>query len=227
MTFDEEMVGWYAPGETTPGRGSNQPANASTCRFLLRMTVRDLNEFIEGAAHEARARGTLEFENFEGVSPAMYNVFDRDSYFQYLRVNPETREAEMVYHLEFLSVDSRQFVFEGRKLMQKDQPAGPDAVREILEDYTTLYYTVSERNSAGLRQAGGGILKFRTFEDLPALGNLAGFLRSFTVSGTDNPLIRVQGQMRFLAFTSQFVQREYDPFALPVNAPAVAKGGAH
>jgi hypothetical protein len=38
---------------------------------------------------------------------------------------------------------------------------------------------------------------------------------SFQVTGTDDPLMQFQARMRFLAFTAQFVQREYDPLALP------------
>jgi hypothetical protein len=79
----------------------------------------------------------------------------------------------------------------------------------VLADYTTLYYSVTENNS----HAGAGVLKFRTFENLAAVGNLAGFLRSFTVTGTDDPVIRLRAQMRFLAFTAEFVMREYDPVA--------------
>jgi len=54
-------------------------------------------------------------------------------------------------------------------------------------------------------------LKFRTFEDLAATGSLAAFLTSFQVTGTGDPTMQFQARMRFLAFTAQFVQREYDP----------------
>ena len=64
------------------------------------------------------------------------------------------------------------------------------------------------------RRMGAVYLRFRTFEDLAAAGNLLDFLRSFQVTGTDDPLLRTQGLLRFLAFTAQFVQREYDPLAL-------------
>jgi len=99
--------------------------------------------------------------------------------------------------------------------MQNDKPAGPDIVREVLEDYTTLYYSVTESVPGESKPRGAGVLRFRTFEDLPALGNLAGFLRSFSVTGTPDPLIRLQAQMRFLAFTGAFVEREYEPLSLP------------
>ena len=62
---------------------------------------------------------------------------------------------------------------------------------------------------------GLGYLKFRTFEDLAAVGNMVGFLASFQVTGTNDPLLQLQARMRFIAFTAQFVQVEYDPLALP------------
>ena len=48
---------------------------------------------------------------------------------------------------------------------------------------------------------------------LAAVGNLAAFLTSFQITGISDPVIQFQARMRFLAFTGQFVQREYDPLA--------------
>jgi hypothetical protein len=56
-------------------------------------------------------------------------------------------------------------------------------------------------------------MKFRTFENAAAVGNLFGFLRSFRVTGTTDPAVQLHGQMRFLAFTARFVQQEYDPLS--------------
>jgi hypothetical protein len=217
MIFDEKMEGWYQPGLASATEQA-RPAGSTDCEFNLRLTIRDLNEFIEGPAHEASAKGTVQFGAFENSTPAVFTVDESRSYFNYLRINPDTREAEMRYHLDFLSTAGRRYVLEGRKYMQKNKPAGPDAPREVLEDYTTLFYTVSDTTNTPAVHLGAGVLKFRTFEDLPAIGNLTGFLRSFTPTGTDDPRIRLQAQMRFLAFTMQFVQREYDPLALPVAA---------
>jgi hypothetical protein len=237
LIFDEEMQGWYFPGMFTskPGRPGDlelparvpadgaAPAGAVECSFKLRMTVRDINEFVEGSAHEAGASGELRFGKFEEYAPAIIVVDPKRSRFNYLRVNEATGEGEMNYHLEFRSIEGRRFIFEGRKYMQKDRSTGPDAVREVLDDYTTLYCHVYE-SGIQLRELGTALLKFRTFEDLPAIGNLAGFLRSFSATGTTDPLIRLQAQMRFLGFTAQFVQREYDPLALPLATRATGRG---
>jgi len=212
MTFDEEMVGWYAPGQTEAA--PERPAGAVDCGFKLRMTVRDLNEFIEASAHEAGARGSIQFGNFDGRGPVSFALDERKSYFRYLSVNPETREAEMQYYLEFTTDAGSRFALDGRKYMQKNRPAGSDAAREVIDDYTTLFGQVYEFAGEERRQKGSAYLKFRTFEDLAAAGSLLDFVRSFQVTGTDDPLLRTQGLLRFLAFTAQFIQHEYDPLAL-------------
>jgi hypothetical protein len=230
LTFEEEMVGWYFPGmaaaaderETAravagviPADGA--PAGAVPCRFRLKMAIPDLSTFIDGAAREARPDGTIRFDTFEGSTPASFRIDDQASSFSYLRVNEASGEAEMRYHLEFQTPDERRYVFEGRKYMERNSPLrrheGRHTIAELLEDYTTLYVRVSRMTDAGEEHLGLAYMKFRTFEDLFAVRNLAGFLRSFTVTGTDDPLMQLQAQMRFLAFTAQFVQREYDPLA--------------
>jgi hypothetical protein len=180
--------------------------------FDGRMTVSDVNEFIDGYAHEASVKGTMTFGAFEGMQPATFAIDESTSRFNYLRVNPATGEAEMRYHIEFALPDGRRFTFQGTKYMQKDGANGPRSIAEILQDYTTLYCHVYEQMSGGaLRETGTAYLKFRTFEDLAAAGSLAAFLTSFQITGTNDPMIQLQARMRFIAFTAQFVEREYDP----------------
>ena len=160
----------------------------------------------------------------QGRSNAVFTVDERTSRFNYLIVNQDSGEAEMRYHLEFDDGD-KHYALDGRKYMEKNgalatasSPANPLAgTRELLDDYTTLFCHISRIESNGaFTEVGLGYLKFKTFEDLAAIGNLAGFLANFQVSGTTDPLIRLRAQLRFLAFTGQFVQREYDPLALPI-----------
>ena len=96
--------------------------------------------------------------------------------------------------------------------MQKDEGPGIRGIQEVLADYTTLFCHIYESGSDGTsKEVGIAYLKFRTFENLVAIGSLADFLRSFKVTGTTDPFRQLQGQLRFLAFTGQFIQREYDP----------------
>ena len=238
MTFDEEMVGWYWPGQQTSGPGrtgdleieqwvpkEGRPAGAVPCSFRVRMNVSDLNEFIEGYEHEASMSGTIQFGAFGGQQKPEYQVAEGRSLFNYLRVNRATGEREMCYHIEFRAGDGKDYVFEGRKYMQKDLPGSRRAPQEVMRDYTTLYVHVYEKGKDGsLKETGTGYLKFKTFEDLAAVGNLAGFLASFRVTGTQNPLIMAQGQLRFLAFTGQFVMQEYDPLAPEIRSAAIGGG---
>ena len=227
MLFDEQMDGWYFPGVFTPAPGrdgdltigaripaAGDPAGSFSCVFAGRMTVTDVNEFIDGYAHEASIKGAMTFGQFEGMNAATFAIDESASRFNYLRVNPATGEAEMRYHIEFAVQDGRRFTFQGTKYMQKDGGGGAGAIAELLQDYTTLYCHVYQQMAGGaLRETGTAYLKFRTFENLVAVGSLADFLTSFQVTGTDDPVIQLQARMRFIAFTAQFVQREYDPLA--------------
>jgi hypothetical protein len=229
MTFDEEMVGWYLPGATTPAPGrdgdlaieqripaSGAPAGAVTCRFDARMTIADINEFVDGYEHQAQIGGTVTFGQFGANAPATFAIDAGNSVFHYLRVNPQTGEGEMRYHIEYLDAGGQRYALDGVKYMQKD--SGYQAVRDLLHDYTTLYTHIARIQPDGTSSdIGIGYMKFQTFEDLAAASNLAGFLTSFQVTGTSDPAMQLQARLRFLEFTAEFVQREYDPLGLPAS----------
>jgi cholesterol oxidase len=225
MTFDEQMVGWYFPGQGTPRPGregdltigehiptAGDPAGAVGCDFSARMTIKDVNEFADGYEHEAQMSGSIHFAGFEGLGDAVLTMDAANSRFHYLRIDPATSQAEMNYHIEFLTHDGRRFLFDGTKYM--DGASGSDAYAALLQDYTTLYCHVHEELKDGsLRETGTAYMKFRTFENLAAVSNLAGFLASFQITGAGDAAIQFQARMRFLAFTAQFVERQYDPLS--------------
>ena len=227
LIFDEQMVGWCWAGQGTPAPGregdltigarvpaDGPPAGATACSFQVRMTIPDVNSFVEGVEHEAGLKGTITFDSLAGQGPGTFTVDESASRFHYLRVNPQTREAEMRYHIEFSTNGGRRFTLEGTKYMQRDGRAGPQMIRQLLEDYTTLFCHIHEHHSDGtVTEFGTAWMKFRTFEDIAAIGNLAGFLASFQVTGTTDPATQLQARMRFIAFTGQFVQYEYDPLS--------------
>ncbi|MCC6861599.1 MAG: GMC family oxidoreductase [Bryobacterales bacterium] len=245
LTFDETMTGWYFEGASAPEPGkqgdlriagrippSGAPEGGVECSFQVRMTVRDVNEFIDGLAHEAGISGTIRFARFHGRSNVTCAVDPNSSSLNYLVVNRTTGEAEMRYRLEFQDEGGTRYSLDGRKYMERTGRGGADAVRELLYDYTTLFCRLSRLDSAGAWQESGlAYLKFRTFEDFAAAGNLAGFLSSFRVTGTAEPLLQLQARMRFLAFTAQFVQSEYDPLSpdtgrLDLDVQAEVRRGA-
>jgi GMC oxidoreductase len=240
MTFAEEMVGSYLPGLSVPaGRegdlaieakipATGQPAGSVECSFQVRMNVQDLNEFLESPEHEARVEGTIHFGDFAGHGEATFHLDPLKSSFNYLRVNPSTQEAEMLYSLYFRDSQGTEYLFHGRKYMQKDLRGGIVGAQEILHDYTTLYGHLTETASG--KELGVGLLKFKTFENVQAIGSFANFLASFEITGTADPFLKAQAKLRFLAFTNQFILREYDPlnveggFFADEVAEAVARG---
>jgi cholesterol oxidase len=225
LSFDENMEGWYFEGASTsqPGYEGDLeitgllPAPADTtanaCSVKLHITARDVNEFVDGFEHEAGVKGTISFGSLQGKANVTFSVDEQASTFNYLIVNSSTGEAEMRYHIEFRSDSGTAYVFQGVKYMERNGAGGAQAIRELLEDYTTVYCHVYRRDGNQLIPIGLAYLKFRTFENLAAMGSFAAFLGSITVSGTDNPLLMLQARMRFLAFTAQFVEREFDPLS--------------
>ncbi len=207
MTFDEEMVGSYHPAEAADA------TLQAACKFNARMVIRDVNEFVDGYQHEASIQGTISFGDFDHRGPAVFAIDESASRFHYLRMNRATAEArdELPHRVRgggwpALLPRRHQVHAEGLEQIRG----------ELLADYTTLFCDVSGSG----RDLGKGVLKFRTFEDLAAVGSLARFLTSFQITGTSDPLVQFQARMRFLAFTGQFVQREYDPLGWPGATPA-------
>jgi len=230
LSFEEKMDGWYFDGATTSQLGyegaseigalvpAADDATANLCSVQLHITARDVNEFVDGYEHEAGMKGTISFGSLGGKKNVTFSLDEQASTFNYLIVNSSTGEAEMRYHLEFRSDNGTGFVFQGVKYMERNGGGPAQAILELLGDYTTVYCQVFRRDGDKLTAIGLAYLKFRTFENLAALGGFTAFLGSFTVTGTDNPLLMLQARMRFLAFTAQFVGREYDPLS-PDSGP--------
>jgi hypothetical protein len=231
MTFVEEMDGFYFPGVHTPAPGragdlTIPTTGGVTCTFNAHMAIDDVNEFVDGYEHEADMTGSITFGDFAGLGPVTFGMDGSASRFHYLRIDPATGEAEMNYHLEFQTATGRRFAFDGVKYMQKDQSSGLIAsIQDVLQDYTTLYCHVTEQLPDGsTNELGVALMRFRTFENLAAVGSLAAFMASFQITGTNDPLVQLQARMRFLAFTAQFVMREYDPLGFPAIAASSSSG---
>ena len=233
LTFNEEMVGWYFEGATTPTPdragdltiasripATGTPAGGVDCKFDLHMTARDVNEFIDGPEHEAEMEGSISFANFLGEPQVTYvGRFAKQPVQLSGCQSRDRRRPKFAITWRSRGPSGRRFYLEGIKYMQKDSGGGIRGMREVLEDYTTLYCHIYEIKAGQPdTQVGLGYLKFRTFEDLAAVGNLVGFLASFQVTGTKDPVIQMQARMRFLAFTAQFVQLTYDPLAPDIGS---------
>jgi cholesterol oxidase len=220
IAFAERMEGWFA---------------GAACQVDLQIEIPDVAAFLADSAHEARCSGSVTFAALPGAGGGTFPIDARRSRLEYLRRNEATGETEIAYSLEF-TAGGRRLSFEGRKYMQKDAGGGVRGVAEVLEDYTTLHVTVLETAAASTavadggsgaagtqrtavpREVGRGLLRFRTFENAAAAGNLADFLLSFRVTGTQNPELKMRARLAFLGLTARFVQQEYDPVSLDVGS---------
>ncbi len=224
LTFDEEMKGFYYHGYTPPAGAdgdrqieAKSSAEGTACELNLRLSARDFNEFIEGWDHEMRIDGDIRFANFNGQGQLICTINGTKSFFNYLRVNPATKEAEMLYRIYFFTGPGQEYCFHGRKFLQKDNDGGRSGIREIVHDFTTLYGRLTDVKAG--REVGSALMKFRTFEDADALRSFGNYLESFRVTGENiNDFVQAQGRLRFLALTNQFVAREYDPVGALLNS---------
>jgi choline dehydrogenase-like flavoprotein len=242
MAFDERMVGYYFPGflpaATQEGErtietkipASGPPGGGVDCSFQAEIGIQDMNEFLDSPEHEATIKGTIQFGDFRGQGAATFTIDADRSTFNYLRLNPQTQITEMRYQIYFQDREKKDYLFFARKYLQRDPRETIAGVEEILHDYTTAYCRLSEIESG--EELGTGLLKFKTFENLAAVENAVKFTSSFRVSGTDNPMFKAQAQLKFLAFTNQFIIHEYEPFSAEEEFTAdevreeVRRGGA-
>jgi cholesterol oxidase len=217
ITFEEKMVGDFYPGEkverdTDIGKLSKTKGKGIECSFRLKMIIEDLDAFVESSDHRAQPVGTIHFGEFAGGKDVTYDVQadPQNTFFDYLRENPGTKEREMRYSLKFTAGNDKTYLLWGLKFMQRNHQGN---VQEILDDYTTLYTRIYELNEDGGRQkeVGAALLKFRIVEDIESIASFMKFLLSFEVIGTNNPFKKIQARNKFNVFTLHFIFREYDP----------------
>lgn len=223
MAFDEQMTGFYFPGflpdpteeadRTIEARvpASGRPEGGVDCSFQVEIGIRDMNEFLENPEHEASIKGTIQFGAFLGQGASTFKVDPDRSSFNYLRKNPQTGTTEMRYQIYFQDAQGKDYLFLARKYLRRDPHQPAAGVQEILHDYTTAYGHLSDADSG--KELGAGLLTFKTFENLAAVESCAAFIRSFRVSGTENAVLKAQAQLKFLAFTNQFIIHEYEPLS--------------
>src|SRR5690606_19570193 len=140
----------------------------SRLRVDLEIEAPDLNELIEGPVHEARVRGTVRFERFEGGFPAVFAVDRRASA---LRYRPAGRPGVggLGCRLVFEDSSSRAFVLEGTA--PEDGGGAFRSPRERLAQWTTLAASLR----SGAVTWGEASLEAEPGEpDTGGLGGLAG-----------------------------------------------------
>jgi cholesterol oxidase len=189
MTFRESMSGFLQRGQQPPDdyRGGAKAGRAAGERaeVALTVTIPDLDVFLNDPNHVASAAGRLVFPPLTSdqgvpVSGGGFNLF-----------SPTDRPGErsIRYLLPFHGTDGQEYLLDGHKVV-----AGGD-----LLDLWTALATLATVIRLGHTQSGPvvatGTLGFSQAEFL-------GVLTSFEVTGTEDPIEKLQARDRFGHFVA-------------------------
>jgi cholesterol oxidase len=187
LTFRETMSGFvglgHQPADDFRGGASAGRRAREGVSLSLTVTISDLDVFLNDPAHTATAGGRLVYPPLTGgqgaaVSGGAFTMF-----------SPADRPAErqITYRLPFLGSDGHDYLLEGHKNVAGE---GPFAVGPAL---TTMYTVIRQGHDAGGPVIATGIVRL-------SWEQLAGLLGSVRVTGTDDPLKKVQAKDRFGKF---------------------------
>jgi hypothetical protein len=178
----------------------------------------DLDALIEEPAHEAELTGGVTIGSLRGervVAPTRGTL-------RLLAVEPSTQIHEFRYEVTFAHRNVRYRVL-GKKYVLADGTESIDPLfdRELLRplrgtalgdaytDTTTVYATVRDDRSGA--SVGSGLMRFETVQSPEAVMSALAFLRSFDVTGTDDPLEKAHALFAFKHFVFGELARIYGP----------------
>ena len=190
LEFTESMSGWIGKGkkEYIEGRISGQRKN-TPIQFSVKITIDDLDHFINLSNHNARLTGTVSFE------PLGNNIPIEDGRFNLFSVDPDEEIRHMTYSFRF-SAEGKKYFLHGHKKITDDPGF------DLMEDMTTLFATIFEGTDETCPVYGSGQLFFN-IQDAPAL------LASMKVNGTWWLHRKIQAKMAFMSFAWGAVRQEY------------------
>jgi len=192
MTFDERMSGFYSPLTTEPSRGYRLGQRSdSYIHGQFRVTIEDMDRFVEDADHEAALEGNVTVKDLGEevpLSDGRFNLFRRSV--------GDVRQ--MIYRFDF-SVGGVAFHVDGRKEIV-DEPLALDAI----EDMTTLYTRIYRGAPPAGDLWAAGIMRFH-------LGDLPMLLRSIQTPGATGAQ-RLAIIRKFFAFAYGELSRTYLSF---------------
>ena len=166
LEFNEQMSGWIGQGKTDFEEGRLAGENAGTdIIFDLKISIYDLERFLDISDHTARLTGTVTFEKLGGKFPV------RDGVFNLFTLDPNTGVRKMIYCFRFAAADGLTYFLHGYKEVKSDW--GPF---DVLQDMTTLFTKIYKGQDATGELYGAGELFFK-LRDLPSM------VSSMTVTG--------------------------------------------
>jgi uncharacterized protein (DUF362 family) len=166
LEFSEQMSGWIGQRETDfdAGRIAGERAGTNII-FDLKISIYDIERFLDISDHTARLTGTVTFEKLGGKFPI------RDGVFNLFTLDPNTGVRKMIYCFRFTAPDGQTYFLHGYKEVKSDW--GPF---DLIPDMTTLFTKIHKGQDATGVLYGAGELFFK-LRDLPSM------MSSMTVTG--------------------------------------------
>ena len=197
LEFDETMSGWVGIGETDFAEGLAKGKEQGTALSVdLRISIPDLDRFLNIADHMAVITGTVTFK------PLADKVPIRDGLFNLFSVDPIENIRHMTYAFRFTATDGTTYVVKGHKRI-KDDPGF-----DMISDMTTLFTKVFSGEDDSPELYATGQICFG-ITDLPSL------LMSMTVTGNSSFLQKIEAKLAFASFAYGVLRDEYLRFINP------------
>ncbi|AFM26609.1 hypothetical protein [Desulfomonile tiedjei] len=192
IIFTETLSGWVGIGERDFFSGQIKGEENNTwMSFDARITIPNLQEFIDSPDHAAQLDGNVTFEPLGGTFPM------RDGVFTLYSIDPKLRIKLMTYAFRFTADDGRTYFVFGKKNIKHDHWK-----IDVFQDITTLFTTVHQGDDSGAPMYAAGILRFKFFHFLPLMLNMQ-------VPGADTFWRIMAGKWAITKFMVGTLIREY------------------
>jgi cholesterol oxidase len=175
----------HQPADDYRGGAAAGQSASELAEFSVTVTMADLDAFLNNPRHVAAAAGRVVYTPLTGgggaaVSAGVFNLFSTAD-------GTDTRKA--VYELPFHGADGQDYLLEGYKVI------GGTDVFALWPGATTLYTVIRRGYSANGEVVATGILRL-------SWDGFFGELGSIAVTGTDDPVEKVQAKARFGKFVA-------------------------
>jgi uncharacterized protein (DUF362 family) len=190
--FDETMSGWLGIGETDPVNGRMRgERNHTPIRLDSKITIPDLDSFLNISDHTANLNGTVTFDALGGA----FTI--RDGLFNLFSVDAVEGIRRMTYTFRFTGDNGKEYFCRGHKNI-KDDP-GP---LDILDDMTALFTTLYEGHDETAPIYAAGQIFFN-------LADTAALAASIRVTGATWWGQEIAARVAFLSFAFGMLRQEY------------------
>ena len=192
LLFSESMSGYFLEDTSDCRLGwKTGRQRRNRIAFRARITIDDLQRFVDEPAHLARLEGELDYGDLGTALP-----FENGRFHLFI-FDAADAMRKMVYRFQFHSASGQPYLFLGEKEIHRERSRA-----EVLKDMTTLYTRIYHGDSTQGKVAAAGILHFKTVS-LPA------FLASQKALNASSARERIGAHVQFLRFAARELNTVY------------------